>query len=250
MNCILRLDQVGLRLDAFQLEDVSFALEKGDYFAVLGPSGCGKTTLLKLVAGFYRRHAGIISFQGIDAGRLPAHKRSVGYVAQDSWLFPHLNVRKNIEFGLRYSKAGREQSASWLERIVDILGVAGLMERDPSTLSGGESRRVALARSLAVSPGLLLLDEPLAMLDPPARIGLAEMLGRIHVELGMTTIHVTHDFDEVLALASRCAVMKQGRIEQIGSVRDVMERPGNDFVAGFVNASQEWRTRLQARMTD
>jgi len=250
MSIALQLENVGLRLDAFQLEGVSFALEKGDYFAVLGPSGCGKSTLLKLVAGFYRKHEGTISFHGIDASRIPPHKRSVGYVAQDSGLFPHLKVRKNLEFGLRYSKTNKEQSGSWLERVIKILGIGHLMERSPSTLSGGESRRVALARSLAVSPGMLLLDEPLSMLDPPARVNLAEMLGRIHHDLGMTTIHVTHDFDEVLALASHCAVMKQGRIEQIGTIPDVLHRPGNDFVAGFVNASQEWRARLQARMTD
>jgi len=218
----LRLCNVTTVLGAFRLGPVSLTLAGGDYLAVLGPGGCGKTTLLKTIAGILRPVAGEIHINGRRADRVPSHRRGVGYVPQHSLLFPHMTVAGNVRFGLRYARGATAQREERFARAVELTGTAGLLGRYPATLSGGESRRVALARALAVSPAALLLDEPLSMLDPEARCSLLETLRNISRQTGVVTLHVTHHLDEVRAVAGQCAVMRAGRIATYGPAAEVL----------------------------
>lgn len=228
----------GLRVDlgGFVLGEMSLALGDGETLALLGPSGSGKTTLLKAIAGLCAPDRGRILLDGEDVTARPPQRRRVGWVPQDSDLFPHLSVEGNIAFGLRYAGLDRRARRERLARLAGLLGLDGLLARSPSTLSGGEARRAALARALAVSPRVLLLDEPLGMLDEPARASLLEALRRTHEELGTAAIHVTHDRDEARALggSARGAVLRAGRIEQIGTLEDLFARPATPFVAAFL----------------
>lgn len=243
---LLELEGLGLRVGAFALRNVSLRLGGGDYLVLLGPSGCGKTTLLRAIAGYYRTGADVIRLSGRPVGNVPPHKRGVGYVAQTVDLFPHMDVAHNVAFGLRYLRLPRRERRRRLDRIVDLLGLRPLLERHPAMLSGGESKRASLARSLVVEPRILLLDEPLSMLDPNARAAMLGTLRTIHRELGTATIHVTHEREEAWALAERgpdgreagrVAVMRDGVIEQAGPVEELFRRPGSRFVAEFLGGA-------------
>ena len=243
---LLELVGLSLKLGGFALRDVSLRLGAGDYVVLLGPSGCGKTTLLRSVAGYYRTEAGAVRLAGQPVGHLPPQKRGVGYVAQSVDLFPHMDVQQNVAFGLRYVKLDRAERRERLERIVDLLGLRPLLDRQPAGLSGGESKRVSLARSLVVEPRVLLLDEPLSMLDPNARTAMLDTLRAIHRALGTATVHVTHEREEAWALAERgpdgrdagrVAVMRDGAIEQTGPVEELFRRPGSRFVAEFLGGA-------------
>ncbi len=233
---MLKIEGLELALGEFTLGELSLDLADGDYLALMGPSGCGKTTLLKTIAGICVPDRGRILLDGMDVTALPPQRRRVGWVPQDSDLFPHLDAAGNIAFGLRYSGLDRAAQRERLAKLAGLLGLEGLLGRFPATLSGGEARRVALARALAVSPRILLLDEPLGMLDLPARRALLDALRRVHEELGTSAIHVTHEQDEARALgeATRGAVMRAGRIEQVGTMADLFARPATPFVAGFL----------------
>ena len=231
---ILELDALCLTLGRFTLGPVSLCFAPGDYFLLMGPSGCGKTTLLKTLAGVHRPDSGELRIGGAVANHLSPQRRGIGYVAQHALLFPHLSVHGNIAYGLQYrpewNSAERERR---FRRAVEITGVGALLDRRPGTLSGGESRRVALARSLAVEPRVLLLDEPLGMLDATGRGELLAALRRAHEETGAVTIHVTHHADEAWSLRGRCGLMRNGRLEQTGDIGELVRSPQTRFTAEF-----------------
>ncbi|MBE3064661.1 MAG: ABC transporter ATP-binding protein [Spirochaetes bacterium] len=216
------------------LDAVSLALREGDILAVLGPSGCGKTTFLRATAGLEKPDAGRILCQGQDLAETPPHKRGFGLMFQDYSLFPHLDVAGNVGFGLRMARVPGRRRAERVREMLRLVRLEELSRRSIHELSGGERQRVALARSLAPSPRLLMLDEPLGALDATLRRELLVELSAILRRVGVTAIYVTHDREEALAVADRAAVMREGRIVQAGSPRDLVERPASAFVASFL----------------
>ena len=208
----LRLQDVSITLGEFGLGPISLSLACGDYLAIMGTGGSGKTTLLRTIAGILRPAAGEIHIGGRRVDDLPSYRRGVGYVPQHSLLFPHRTVADNVRFGLRYAAGSQAERKARFAQAVELTGVTGLLDRFPATLSGGEARRVALARALAVTPAVLLLDEPLSMLDPEARQSLVATLGGIRRETRTVTLHVTHHAEEAQPVASACALMRAGRI--------------------------------------
>jgi molybdopterin-binding protein len=214
-------------------------VEEGDYFILLGESGAGKTVVLELIAGLLTPGHGRILMGGRDLARVPVQERRLGLVYQDRALFPHLTVRGNIKYAL----ARRERCR--VEACAAQVGASGLLDRMPGTLSLGEAQRVALARALVRHPRLLLLDEPLASLDAPSRTAIRSLLRRLNAG-GQTIVHVTHDYEEALALASRVAVLENGRIVQSGSPEEVFHRPRSRFVAGFTGVKNFFRGRVHA----
>jgi thiamine transport system ATP-binding protein len=227
----LLLDGVGLRAGAFALRDVHLELPRGAYGVLLGPSGSGKSLLLHTVAGLHPDATGSIAIGGHEAGGLPTERRGVGLVFQRAALFPHHDVRGNVEYGLRARGVPADRRRRRVDELVELLGLGPIVARPVATLSGGEAQRVAIARSLAPAPELLLLDEPLGMVDAHGRRELREVLRRVHRELGLTTLHVTHDREEALALGDRCAVMLGGTVVQSGATAEVFARPAGGDVA-------------------
>ena len=215
------------------LADVSLAARAGEIVALLGPSGCGKTTLLRVIAGL-QPHAGEVRWQGRSVAAVPAHRRGFGLVFQDQALFPHLDVARNVAFGLRMRAWGAAERARRVGELLELVGLSGFSRRPVDALSGGEAQRVALARALAPRPRLLMLDEPLAGLDRPLREQLLADLPRILRSLRQTALFVTHDLEEALAVADRVAVMRAGRIAQVAAPRALYERPASVFVARFL----------------
>lgn len=229
---------------------VDLTVAAGELFFLLGPSGCGKTTCLRMAAGFERPDAGRLLFDNRDVSRVPPHKRNAGMVFQSYALFPHINVARNVAYGLRMrgvAAAERERRVAEALRHTRIEDLAGRM---PSQLSGGQQQRVALARALVIEPDVLLLDEPLSNLDAALRMQMRDEIRRIHSELGITTIYVTHDQEEALSLAGRVAVLRDGRIEQIGAPRDIYFTPRNAFVAAFVGKTNLLRGRVTEKQHD
>jgi putative spermidine/putrescine transport system ATP-binding protein len=219
------------------LDDLSLAVAQGEFVSLLGPSGCGKTTLLRIVAGLLAADTGRVSLAGRELGRLPPHRRNVGVVFQSYALFPHLSVAGNIAFGLRARRMANAEVAAQVSRSLDMIRLSHLADRPVAQLSGGQQQRVALARALAVNPALILLDEPLSALDRKLREAMQVELRRLLRSLGMTAVFVTHDQEEALALSDRIAVMNAGRIEQLGTPRDIYARPATPFVLDFVGLS-------------
>ena len=226
------------------LDDVSLTVGAGEFFALLGPSGCGKTTLMRLVAGFETPDSGRLALAGRDLCALPPHRRPVNMMFQSYALFPHLDVFENVAFGLRRKGLAREAIDARVTELLDIVQLSALGARKIDQLSGGQRQRVALARALAPGPALLLLDEPLAALDRKLREETQFQLKEIQRKLATAFVVVTHDQDEALALADRIAVMRAGRIEQIGSPLDVYRRPQSRFVADFVGATNMIEGRI------
>ena len=225
------------RFGSFALRDVSLALPAGAYGILLGPSGSGKSLLLQTVAGLHAPEAGSIGVGGREVGHLPAERRATGLVFQRAALFPHYDVRGNIEYGLRARGLPSAERRARVEEMVRLLGLDAIVSRPVATLSGGEGQRVAIARSLAVRPDLLLLDEPLGGVDANGRKELREVLRRVHGELGLTTLHVTHDREEALALGDVCAVLLAGTIAQAGPTAEVFGRPAGGDVARFLGVA-------------
>jgi molybdate/tungstate transport system ATP-binding protein len=241
---MIRLVDVVFRAGAFELGSVDVEIERGEYFAVLGPTGAGKTKLLELIAGLATPSSGDVWIDGENVTRLPPERRRVGLMYQDYLLFPHLSVRRNIQFGLReLTKRDAEQSVDDLSR---LLGLEQLLDRSIAGLSGGEQQRVALARALAPKPRVLLLDEPLSALDPQNRRAVRRELKSIHSQLGTTTIHVTHDFEEALVVADRLAVMNQGKIVQVGQPEEVVRKPRSAFVADFFGVENIFKGEIMS----
>ena len=225
--------------DVWAVSDLSLAIQKGESVALLGPSGCGKTTTLRMIAGLVAPTSGTIEVGGRDITQVPPHRRNLGYVFQSYALFPHMDVRANVAFGLEERRLARDEVA---RRVADALAqvrLVGLEARRPRALSGGQQQRVALARALAIQPDVLLLDESLSNLDAKLRDAMRLEIREIQKSSGVTTIFVTHDQTEALTLCDRVAVMNAGRIEQVASPREIYDRPATRFVAAFVGRSNQ-----------
>ena len=218
------------------LRDVSVTVEPGEFFALLGPSGSGKSTLLRLIAGFSQHQSGQLLIGGRDVTGVPPWKRNVGMVFQNYALWPHMTVARNVAFGLEERRLPRDEVRRKTGAALELVGLTGYGERRPNQLSGGQQQRVALARTLAVEPQVLLLDEPLSNLDAKLRVSMRRELRRLHDRLGITTIFVTHDQEEALTMCDRIAVMDEGVIQQVGSPTELFDRPVNRFVAQFVGS--------------
>lgn len=245
MSSAVNIQNLNIDLGSFHLQDITLDIRAGDYFIVLGPTGSGKTVLLETIAGLYRPRAGRILLDGEDVTTLPPEKRGVGFVYQHYALFPHLSVAENIAFGLKMQGVSEKERQNRSREMAEMLKIDHLLARKPQKLSGGEKQRAALARALVISPRLLLLDEPLSALDPETRENVQWELARLHSEMGTTTIHVTHDFEEAIALGSQVAVMHQGRIMQAGAPEDIFRRPASEFVARFVGVRNIFAGRIK-----
>lgn len=231
---MIRVDSLHIDLPGFSLRDVSLHVAPGEFFALMGPTGSGKTLVLESIAGLIRTSGGTISIGGRTVTNLPPEHRKVALVYQDHSLFPHLTVLGNVTFGQRYHGISRTKGRKTALQLLETLGLSDLAERKPGKLSGGEKQRVSLARALACSPDVVLLDEPLSSLDPQFRDGLRRTLKKLHQESGVTFLMVTHDFVDALTLAGRAAVIRKGRLEQEGAVSEIFRRPTTPFVADFV----------------
>ncbi|WP_136684056.1 ABC transporter ATP-binding protein [Falsirhodobacter xinxiangensis] len=218
------------------VDDVSFSLPRGEMLALLGPSGCGKTTILRMIAGLVEPSSGAIRLNGREVSGIPVHKRNMGMVFQAYALFPHMTVAENIAFGLEMRGIAKADRAAKVARALDLVKLTGLGDRRTTQLSGGQQQRCAIARSLVIEPELLLLDEPLSNLDAKLRDEMRDEIREIQGRTGVTAIFVTHDQDEALSMADRLAVMSAGRLEQIGTPRQIFDRPETEFVASFIGA--------------
>jgi sulfate/thiosulfate transport system ATP-binding protein len=220
--------------DFTALDDVSVEIPSGSLTALLGPSGSGKSTLLRVIAGLERPDAGTVEIDGRDATTLPPQRRGVGFVFQHYAAFKHMTVRENVAFGLKVARRPKAEIRARVDELLELVQLPGLADRYPAQLSGGQRQRMALARSLAVQPSVLLLDEPFGALDARVRKELRAWLRHLHDEVHVTTVFVTHDQEEAMEVADRIVVMNHGRIEQVGGPRDLYEHPANAFVMGFV----------------
>jgi putative spermidine/putrescine transport system ATP-binding protein len=244
----LQLDGLGKDYGAQSVvADVTLDVAQGEMVVLLGPSGCGKTTTLRMIAGFVDPSAGEIRLDGAAIGALPAHRRDMGLVFQSYALFPHLTVARNIAFGLEMRRLGRDAMAARVEEMLRLVKLEPFAGRLPRELSGGQQQRVALARALAIRPRVLLLDEPLSNLDASLRSEVARDIRILQREAALTAIMVTHDQDEAMAMADRLVLMREGRVEQIGTQEDLYERPATPFVAGFIGRSNIVAGRLGER---
>jgi putrescine transport system ATP-binding protein len=246
---LVRFEGVTRRFgDTAAVDAVTLDIAEGEFFALLGPSGCGKTTLMRMLAGFEAPDEGRILLAGNDIGALPPHRRPVHMMFQSYALFPHLSVARNIAFGLRQLRMGKAEIEARVEEMLALVRMEGLGERKPDQLSGGQRQRVALARAIAPKPAILLLDEPMAALDRKLREETQLELMALQRRLGMTFMIVTHDQDEAMVVADRMAVMRSGRIEQVGAPRQVYDRPASRYVAQFIGETnlfpegQGWRS--------
>jgi putative spermidine/putrescine transport system ATP-binding protein len=221
----------------FVVKDLSIGIPQGEFLVLLGPSGCGKTTTLRMIAGFVEPSSGRITLGGRDVTTLPPWKRNTGLVFQSYALFPHLTVEENVAFGLEMRKMPAGETRAHVAEALRLVRLEGYGERLPRQLSGGQQQRVALARALAFRPDVLLLDEPLSNLDAKLREEVRVEIRELQQKLGLTTVMVTHDQDEALSMADRLVVMAHGEVRQIGTQRDLYERPAGRFVAGFVGRS-------------
>lgn len=216
------------------IKDFSLEVEKGSFTTLLGPSGCGKTTLLRLISGFLEPQQGVIELDGVNQKGIEPNKRKIGMVFQDYALFPHMTVRKNIEFGLKLNKETKSEAAEKISQVAETLNLEDLLERYPDELSGGQQQRVALARALVLNPQVLLMDEPLSSLDSKLREHVREELRAVQQKLKITTVYVTHDQEEALSLSDKIAVINNGKLLQYGTPRDLYFKPQDNFTADFV----------------
>ena len=231
----LDVEDVTVRYGAATAVDgVTLSIEPGEVVALLGPSGCGKTTLLRVIAGFVRQAEGRVRVDGAPIDHLPANQRNVGIVFQNYALFPHMTVAENVAYGLRARGVRGPEVLARVNRFLATVQLSGFRDRLPRQLSGGQQQRVALARALAIRPDVLLLDEPLSNLDAKLRQEVRVEIRELQRQLGLTTVMVTHDQEEALTMADRLVVMNEGSVHQVGTQRDLYERPADRFVAGFV----------------
>ncbi|HEY5144788.1 MAG TPA: TOBE-like domain-containing protein [Solirubrobacteraceae bacterium] len=230
--------------DFLALDDVSLEVPEGSLTALLGPSGSGKSTLLRIVAGLETPDAGAVVIDGNDQTGVPAQRREIGFVFQHYAAFKHMSVRENVAFGLKIRKRPKAEIAARVDELLGIVGLSGYQDRYPSQLSGGQRQRMALARALAVEPRVLLLDEPFGALDANVRADLRRWLRRLHEEVPVTTVIVTHDQEEAMEITDRIAVMHDGRIAQVGPPRELYEQPADDFVMGFLGPVSRLGRRL------
>ena len=243
----LELQQLRKRFAGNQaLDGVDVSLAQGELVSLLGPSGCGKTTALRCVAGFLQPDEGRIVIGGDDITRLQPNRRDIGMVFQAYSLFPNMSAAQNVEFGLKVRRKGREDRSKRVAELLDIVGLGHAAGRYPHELSGGMQQRVALARALAIEPRVLLLDEPLSALDALVRVQLREEIRRVQTQLGITTLYVTHDQEEALSVSDRVAVMRGGKIEQIGPPSEIYGAPATRFVAEFIGTMNRLDSKVAA----
>ncbi|WP_116522712.1 ABC transporter ATP-binding protein [Achromobacter insuavis] len=231
--------------DLTAVEDLSLSVERGEFISLLGPSGCGKTTTLQMIAGFVEPSGGSIVLDGRDVSRTPANKRGLGMVFQNYALFPHMTAAENVSFGLEMQRVGKEERQARVADALKLVGLSHLADRHPARMSGGQQQRVALARALVIRPSVLLLDEPLSNLDAKLREEMQLELRSIQRTVGTTTILVTHDQSEALALSDRIVVMNQGRVEQVAEPFAAYEEPSNRFVGGFLGKANVFTPTAQ-----
>ena len=229
------------------LRDVSLTVREGEFICFLGPSGCGKTTLLRAIAGLDLQTRGTIRQAGKDISALPPSKRDYGIVFQSYALFPNLTIEKNIAFGLENTRRPRAETERRVKELLALVGLSEQAKKYPAQLSGGQQQRIALARAMAISPGLLLLDEPLSALDAKVRVHLRHEIKELQRKLGVTTIMVTHDQEEALSMADRIVVMNHGVIEQIGTPTDIYRHPKTLFVADFIGETNQFPSRIAGK---
>jgi sulfate transport system ATP-binding protein len=230
--------------DFVALSDVDLSVPTGELTALLGPSGGGKSTLLRIIGGLEEPDTGSVDIDGVDATRVPAQRRNVGFVFQHYAAFKHLSVYRNIAFGLEIRRRPKDEIRRRVSELLDLVHLEQFADRLPSQLSGGQRQRMALARALATEPRVLLLDEPFGALDAQVRKELRDWLRRLHDEMHVTTLFVTHDQEEALEVSDRLVVINAGQIEQVGSPTDLYDKPANDFVMGFLGPV----TRLEGRL--
>jgi ABC-type Fe3+/spermidine/putrescine transport system ATPase subunit len=232
------MDRIVKRFDSqVVVAGVSLEVQSGELFTLLGPSGCGKTTLLRMLAGFYRQEEGDIRFGDKLINDVPAHQRNTGMVFQNYAVFPHMSVFENVAYGLRARKVPEKSLKEQVTKALETVKLGPYADRQPAQLSGGQQQRVALARALVIQPQLLLMDEPLSNLDAKLRIEMRTEVRRLQREYGITTIYVTHDQEEALAISDRIAVMNAGKVEQVGTPRDIYFNPRTAFVADFIGTT-------------
>ena len=241
---MITLEKVSHEWEDFSLKNISFNVKKGEYFVILGPTAAGKTLILETIAGFYIPREGKILLNEKDSTRISPENRNIGFVYQDYSLFPHMSVEGNVAFGLKMRKLPTSEVETKVQDIMDSMSISYLKDRSPSTLSGGEQQRVALARALVIDPDIVLLDEPLSALDPRIRESLREELKRIHNARGTTTIHVTHDQSEALALADRIGVIINGEVIQVDTPHKIFNEPISKDMAIFVGVENVIRGKI------
>ena len=233
--------------DFTAVNGISLTIQPGEFFTLLGPSGCGKTTLLRMIAGFNTVDGGEIRFDDKVINNVPAHKRDIGMVFQNYAIFPHLNVADNVAYGLKARHVAREEIPPRVEEALKMVQIDQLKARKPNELSGGQQQRVALARAFVIEPSVLLMDEPLSNLDAKLRVQMRTTIKKLQRRLGITTVYVTHDQEEALAISDRIAVMNQGNIMQIGSPEEIYRKPANPFVANFIGVSNFIDCQIKAQ---
>lgn len=219
------------------IEDLSLTVKEGEFFTLLGPSGCGKTTLLRMIAGFNSIEGGVIRFKDKEINCLPPHKRNIGMVFQNYAVFPHMTTRENVAFGLREHHVKEPDLSRRTNEILKMVQIENLTDRMPSNMSGGQQQRIALARAIVIQPDVLLMDEPLSNLDAKLRVEMRSVIRHIQQKAGITTIYVTHDQEEALAISDRIAVMNKGQIQQVDTPVRIYRHPENLFVATFMGQS-------------
>ncbi len=233
----IELSGLSKRFSEIAVDNIDLTVASGEFFSLLGPSGCGKTTTLRLIAGFEQPTSGRILLDGVDVSEVPPHRRNVNTVFQSYALFPFLDVRDNVAFGLRHRGVGKADLVRRVDEALDLVKMTSFAKRRPGQLSGGQQQRVALARALVLNPAVLLLDEPLGALDAKLRRSLKVELKALQERVGITFLYVTHDQEEALTMSDRLAVMNAGKIVQIGTPRQVYEEPADTYVADFLGAA-------------
>ena len=231
--------------DNVVIPDLSLEIKDGEFFTLLGPSGCGKTTLLRMIAGFNSIEGGDFCFGDKRINDLNPAKRNIGMVFQNYAIFPHLTVRKNVEFGLTNRKLDKEEMASRTDEFMKLMHISEFANRMPDRLSGGQQQRVALARALVIKPEVLLMDEPLSNLDAKLRVEMRTVIKQIQREVGITNVYVTHDQEEAMAVSDRIAIMNLGEIQHVGKPKDIYQRPANLFVANFIGRTNIINAKLE-----
>ena len=246
MSVAITADKVVKRYgDLTIIPQLSQNIKNGEFFTLLGPSGCGKTTLLRMIAGFNSIEGGQIRFNDQVINDIPAHKRNIGMVFQSYAIFPHLTVRENVEYGLKLRNMSKDEMKAKVDKILDVVQITEYQDRLPERLSGGQQQRVALARAIVIHPSVLLMDEPLSNLDAKLRVEMRSAIREVQKQVGITTVYVTHDQEEALAISDRIAVMKKGVIQQTASPHTIYTRPYNVFVATFIGHSNLFKGRIE-----
>ena len=229
------------------IENLNVTIPKGSLFTILGPSGCGKTTLLRMIAGFNSIEGGEFYFDDTKINNIEPSKRNIGMVFQNYAIFPHLTVRDNVAFGLKQKKVPKDELVQQTNKYLELMQIDQYADRKPDKLSGGQQQRVALARALAVNPSVLLMDEPLSNLDAKLRLDMRQVIREIQHEVGITTVYVTHDQEEAMAISDQIAVMKDGVIQQVGRPKELYHKPANEFVATFIGRTNLIPAKLKKR---